>query len=234
MRSVFQGFVFVSLLLHPGLCFLGAWRGSATSAACRRLHSTTIDTQSRPVPKVPASAWRWPVVWPFPEEYMDIMSDSSKYNSSSFSAAQVAAFQNHIKFFMEPGSKLVEIGAQQDQAMGSAESFQGSTSYLSLAQTGWVSSGSLSGKLPFDDASVDTVVLSMGIEAFKSPREAFREIWRVLKYRGKCIICFAGVPNLLGMEPIKMWTTMTDEQKIWIAGSYYQYSAGNGWENIEG
>jgi hypothetical protein len=31
-----------------------------------------------------------------------------------------------------------------------------------------------------------------------------------------------------------MWTTMNDEQKIWIAGSYYYYSAGEGWANIEG
>ena len=32
----------------------------------------------------------------------------------------------------------------------------------------------------------------------------------------------------------KMWTTMNDEQKIWIAGSYFHYSAGAGWEAIEG
>ena len=32
---------------------------------------------------------------------------------------------------------------------------------------------------------------------------------------------------------MKMWATMTLEQKMWIAGSYFNYSAVDGWENIE-
>ena len=32
---------------------------------------------------------------------------------------------------------------------------------------------------------------------------------------------------------MKMWATMTLEQKMWIAGSYFHYSAVDGWENIE-
>jgi hypothetical protein len=31
-----------------------------------------------------------------------------------------------------------------------------------------------------------------------------------------------------------MWTTMNDEQKIWIVGSYFHYSASEGWTDIEG
>jgi ubiquinone/menaquinone biosynthesis C-methylase UbiE len=107
-----------------------------------------------------------------------------------------------------------------------------SIEYMPFAAIGGTGSNSL--KLPVADVSVDTVIISTGIEALSNPREAFRDIWRVLKPRGKCLICFAGSPNVVDLQPIKMWTTMTEEQKIWIAGSYYQYSAGQGWENIEG
>ena len=46
---------------------------------------------------------------------------------------------------------------------------------------------------------------------------------------------FSSEPNLpeKSAVPIKMWATMTLEQKIWIAGSYFHYSAVDGWENIE-
>ena len=46
---------------------------------------------------------------------------------------------------------------------------------------------------------------------------------------------FSSEPNLpeKSAVPIKMWATMTLEQKMWIAGSYFHYSAVDGWENIE-
>ena len=50
------------------------------------------------------------------------------------------------------------------------------------------------------------------------------------------MVCFSSKPSKLPVRtsPVKMWTTMTDEQKIWIVGSYFHYSAGPGWKMIEG
>ena len=44
---------------------------------------------------------------------------------------------------------------------------------------------------------------------------------------------FSSEPNLpeKSAVPIKMWATMTLEQKIWIAGSYFHYSAVDGWDH---
>ena len=61
----------------------------------------------------------------------------------------------------------------------------------------------------------------------------FKEYWRVVKPSGICMLrCEPNLPEKSAV-PIKMWATMTLEQKMWIAGSYFHYSAVDGWENIE-
>ena len=61
----------------------------------------------------------------------------------------------------------------------------------------------------------------------------FKELWRVVKPPGICMLqCEPNLPEKSAV-PIKMWATMTLEQKMWIAGSYFHYSAVDGWENIE-
>jgi SAM-dependent methyltransferase len=177
-------------------------------------------------------------VWPFPPDYLDPITDTSTYSSIEFNEAQTAALQDHIKWYVEPSSAVMEIGVQKSGVFSPTTNVK----YSSL------SDGAFAGKeseviagadgntiaMSFPDESFDTVVVTSGIEAVKNPRELFRDVWRVLKPKGKCIICFGGKPNVSGGQPLRLWTTMNDEQKIWIAGSYYQYSTGAGWENIEG
>ena len=91
-------------------------------------------------------------------------------------------------------------------------------------------------KFPQESGTYDVVVVTDGIESLTNPRDVFREIWRVMKPGGRCLVCFSSKPSKLPLRtsPVKMWTTMTNEQKIWIVGSYFQYSAGPGWKKIEG
>ena len=91
-------------------------------------------------------------------------------------------------------------------------------------------------ELPFAKESFDKVVVLSGVEGLVNPKDYFREIWKVLKPGGTCFTFFSTKPMFLeeGSNVIKMWQTMSDEQKIWIAGSYFHYSAVGGWENIEG
>jgi len=98
-----------------------------------------------------------------------------------------------------------------------------------------MSSGAAASSLPvLQPSSFDAVVLTSGIESLLDARDVYRRLWQVLKPGGVCLACFSGAPYTPVAKSMKMWTTMNDEQKIWIAGSYYQYSAGEGWENIEG
>jgi hypothetical protein len=46
------------------------------------------------------------------------------------------------------------------------------------------------------------------------------------------MVCFP--KSIESLRPVKMWTTMNEEQKIWIVGSYYHYSVGEGFDQIEG
>ena len=86
--------------------------------------------------------------------------------------------------------------------------------------------------LPYESQSFDRVVFSSNIDSIDKPRDIFREIWRVLKPGGLCLVCFPKAVESL--RPVKMWTTMNEEQKIWIVGSYYHYSVGEGFDQIEG
>ena len=86
--------------------------------------------------------------------------------------------------------------------------------------------------IPSNSNSYDNIVFASSVDSLLNPRDLFKEIWRVLKPGGKCFVSFSSLPD--GTIPAQMWTTMNDEQKIWITGSYFHYSAGEGWINIEG
>jgi len=136
---------------------------------------------------------------------------------------RMTRFRNHVATFTEKSCSILEIGSPGD---------------VNLMQGGEVSRYEFnmenidSVTLPYESQSFDRVVISSAIEALSDPRDTFREIWRVLKHGRQALICFTRKNK--AKKPLRMWTTMTDEQKIWIVGSYFHYSAGEGWMNIEG
>lgn len=235
------------LALAAARAFVAPRARSCGGTMCTmELASTVIEEAAQPVPKVPANAWKWPPAWPFPSDFMEVVVDEEKSKSFSFAPAQVAEFQKHLSYFVTPGMSVLEIGAQTDSLLSPME---GKVKVDRLALTGKafseisspgsiqslkVEGGGSDVAMPFDKEAFDAVVFSTAVESLVEPRDVFREIWRVLKPGGRCIVCFSGKPNIPDLKPIKMWTTMTEEQKIWIVGSYYQYSAAEGWENIEG
>jgi SAM-dependent methyltransferase len=82
--------------------------------------------------------------------------------------------------------------------------------------------------------AADLIIVHSGIEMVQEPLMLFRQLWTALKPGGRCVLCFSSNFNApVGSRPVKMWTTMTDEQKLWVAGSYFQYSACEGWEQLE-
>jgi hypothetical protein len=62
----------------------------------------------------------------------------------------------------------------------------------------------------------------------------FKEFWRVVKPSGMSFSWFSSEPNLpeKSAVPITMWATITLEQKMWIAWSYFHYSAVDGWKHV--
>lgn len=197
-------------------------RGFSPSTAMRmmRLHSqlycTPVITQL--APKVPSTAWKWPPSWPFPVDFLELV-DLDAGNKTVLSTSIVGVFQQHIKNNVPDGASVLEVGDLNNLFAASGKSFDIS---------------SVDGPLPYESNSYDRIVISSGLESLANPRNLFRDIWRILKPGGTCITCFSGKNYSPSEKSAKMWTTMNDEQKIWIAGSYFHYSAGAGWETIEG
>ena len=193
--------------------------------ASKRYFSVKTQLYSSPVmeqltPKVPSSAWKWPPSWPFPVDFLELI-DLDAGNKTVLSQPVITVFRQHVQNNVFEGASVLEIGDVRNlfSTASKLQSYDIST---------------LAGPLPFDSNSFDRIVVSSGIEALADPRSLFRDIWRILKPGGTCLTCFSGKNYSPSEKSAKMWTTMNDEQKIWIAGSYFHYSAGSGWETIEG
>jgi SAM-dependent methyltransferase len=65
-----------------------------------------------------------------------------------------------------------------------------------------VKQGDLDGRLPYDDASFDTVVCVEGLEHIENPANAIREFARLLKPDGTLIV---SVPNIMNIEERLKW-----------------------------
>ena len=176
-------------------------------------------------PKVPATAWKWPPGWPFPVDFLELV-EVNAGNKTVLTQPVVDIFSQFIQSRNFDGAKILEIGdpANVFVKAGGMKNVQLDSFQAML----------LDGPLPFESNSFDRIVVSHGLEGLVDPRSLFRDIWRLLKPGGSCITCFSGKNYSPTEKSAKMWTTMNDEQKIWIAGSYFHYSAGAGWEGIEG
>lgn len=202
------------------------------------VEASTSSESAKPMPKVPATAWKWPPVWPFPEDSLDAMPGSEgNVQEGGYSPNQLEKLKEHINTFVSEGDKVLEVRSGESQGLVE-------TSDSVLFEDGEIGGNDPLApllqfhkpKFPQESGVYDIVVVTDGIESLTNPRDVFREIWRVMKPGGRCLVCFSSKPSKLPprTSPVKMWTTMTDEQKIWIVGSYFQYSAGPGWKMIEG
>ncbi len=83
----------------------------------------------------------------------------------------------------------------------------------------------------------DIIIMSNTIDFLTRPREVYRTAWQMLKPGGIMIVSFTSkkaYPSKFERAQTKMWRDFNDDQHMWIAGSFFQFSAGSGWENLLG
>jgi len=83
----------------------------------------------------------------------------------------------------------------------------------------------------------DAIIMSNTIDFLTHPREVYRTAWQLLKPGGIMIVAFTSkkaYPGKFQRAQTKMWRDFSDDQHMWIAGSFFQFSAGDGWENLLG
>lgn len=65
-----------------------------------------------------------------------------------------------------------------------------------------------------------------------------RSAWQLLKPGGLCLNAFSGkdasYASKFGRAQTRMWKDYNDDQHQWVAGSLFQFSAGDGWEDLKG
>lgn len=85
----------------------------------------------------------------------------------------------------------------------------------------------------------DAIVMTNTVDFLTSPREVFRTAWYLLKPGGIMIVPFTtkNSKEYVGKferAQVKAWREFNDDQHMWITGSFFQFSAGEGWEQLLG
>jgi len=197
--------------------------------------------------------WRWPTQWPYPPDFYDVECNATAleyFKTASpapvFSASDLAALHAHFERNVPKGGVVVDLGAGEATALpadfdvqeiwgvsAAAEQMAGNER---LTKKVVLDLNDPSVKLPFADASVDVVLCTNCMEFLVEPVAAFREVYRVLKPKGACQIAFVSkgaYDNGSGERMAKYWGDFTDAQKMYVAGSFYQFSGG-GWSQLKG
>jgi len=83
----------------------------------------------------------------------------------------------------------------------------------------------------------DAVIMANTVDFLTSPREVFRSAWYLLKPGGIMIVPFVNkdaYQSKFERAQTKMWRDFNDDQHMWVCGSFFQFSAGDGWEGLKG
>mmetsp|Transcript_25413 Transcript_25413/g.50694 ORF Transcript_25413/g.50694 Transcript_25413/m.50694 type:complete len:611 (+) Transcript_25413:169-2001(+) len=83
----------------------------------------------------------------------------------------------------------------------------------------------------------DKVICLNGVDFLQRPREVMKTAHGLLKDGGTCIFAFSdrgAYKDAFGAQQTKMWRTMTDDQHMWVLGSFFHFSAGSGWSGLKG
>lgn len=191
-------------------------------------------------------------------EELDIMKFWGEENSevqTEMDDAAVASLKNHYSYYLRDGMSVLEFGAAEnsylpDDIQLSRHVGVGLNEALmkknpSLSETMMVNLNNVLPEKSVDSEELlglgadtfDTVLMANTIEYMTNPREVFRTAWYLLKPGGMLIVPFANkeaFKSKFGKAQTNAWETMTDDQHVWVTGSFFQFSAGDGWEGLKG
>ncbi|CAM9376909.1 unnamed protein product [Chrysoparadoxa australica] len=202
--------------------------------------------------KVTPWAWKWPETWPYTDDYFerDLPDNDGEFYETArmdkiVKDAALEKLQEHYSRHIFDGDSLLEIGASANSYLppdlklsrvaGVGMNQEEMSANPALSESTVVDLNA-EGKLPFDDDTFDKVMIPNSIEFFSDPRIILKEAYRVLKPEGVCMIPFVSKGSYDDYIPkqVSMWKTMNDAQHMWIIGSFYRFSCGDGWLDLKG
>lgn len=87
------------------------------------------------------------------------------------------------------------------------------------------------------DEPFDAIIMANTADFLMHPREVFKSAFLLLKPGGTCINAFSNKKayvDKFARAQTRMWVDYNDDQHMWVAGSFYHFSAGDGWQNVRG
>lgn len=167
----------------------------------------------------------------------------------------VEKLRAHYSFYLKDGMSILEFGAAEDSYLpldlkpsrhvGVGAAKQLMESNPSLTKTMVVDLNKVIKDRDIDDDDLrrlakepfDAIIMANTVDYLSYPREVFRTAWYLLKPGGIMMVAFSGkeaTKDKFVEAQTKMWRDYNDDQHMWITGSFFQFSAGDGWESLLG
>lgn len=168
----------------------------------------------------------------------------------------IESLQNHYSYYLRDGMTVLELGAAENSYLpqqlklarhvGVGLNKELMETNPSLTDTLVVNLdvveeevGVKSDELnsAFGENSFDAILVANTVEFLTQPREVFKTCWRLLKPGGTMFVSFVEREALkedFGDAQTKMWRNYNDDQHLWMAGSFFQFSVGEGWDGLKG
>jgi len=165
------------------------------------------------------------------------------------------ALMRHYDFYLEDGMSVLELGAAEKSylpenlklsrhvGVGLNDKLMDANPSLTekvivnlnkVVEEGDIDSDELR---RLTDEPFDAIIMANTADYLMHPREVFKTVWLLLKPGGTCINAFStnkAFGNKFQRAQTRMWQDYNDDQHMWVAGSFYHFSAGEGWENVMG
>lgn len=163
---------------------------------------------------------------------------------------------SHYAFYLKPGMSILELGAAEESYLPEGFEFSRHVG-VGLSPKAMDQNPSLTEKLvvnlndvvPEGDVDsdelralasepFDAIIMANTMDFLTNPREVLKSAWYLVKPGGIMLIAFsskqAAYSKKFQRAQTKMWTSFNDDQHMWVAGSLFHFSAGDGWEKMKG
>jgi len=162
---------------------------------------------------------------------------------------------NHYSFYLRDGMSVLELGAAENSYLQPDLKLQEHVG-VGAVKSQLDANPSLTDSIVVDlnkvvddngvdsqefgalcDERFDAVIMANTIDFLNRPREVFKSSWRALKPGGIMIVPFLAkdaYADKFDEAFTKQWRDMSDDQHMWVCGSFFQFSAGEGWEGLKG
>lgn len=181
------------------------------------------------------------------EEKSDIMTEIPEKSAKMLT--------EHYRFYLRDGMDVLELGAAEESylpeglklsshiGVGACQSLMDKNpaltkSFVTNLNDVIPENGMKSEELrAMGTNKFDVILMANTIDFLTNPREVFRSAWFLLKPGGTMIVPFTNTEAYSGKfdrVQTRMWRERNDDQHMWICGSFFQFSAGDGWKGLKG